>query len=108
MNKQAREKLMITSSSTMDGSNPSTTRFNCCLGATKYNLFPKDWEVQLDANGLKSLGLTQDRMVKCDALFFYQLLLPLIDPKHTGVKDNPRMGYYEQVATHTNLYAIGM
>jgi len=47
-------------------------------------------------------------MVECDALFFYQLLLPICDPTMSGINDDPRMTYYEKVATNTNMYAYGV
>jgi len=87
---------------------PSPNKSNTRMGATKENLFPKDRSVQLDADVLKRLlGLTKQRMENCDALFFYQLLLPIVDPAHSGIKDDPRVGFYEDVATHTNVYAMG-
>ena len=87
---------------------PSPNKYNTRMGATKENLFPKDRSVQLDADVLKRLlGLTKQRMENCDALFFYQLLLPIVDPAHSGIKDDPRVGFYEDVATHTNVYAMG-
>jgi hypothetical protein len=58
--------------------NPS--RENCRFGATKDNLFPPDRHVQQDVDYLKKLGLTRKRMLDCDALFFYQLLLPIVHP----------------------------
>ncbi len=45
-------------------------------------------------------------MEQCDALFFYQLLLPIVDPAMSGIKDDPRMGYYKDVARNTNIYAF--
>ena len=86
---------------------PSPSQSNSRMGATRDHIFPQEREVQLDANLLKRLGLTKERMLKCDPFFFYQLLLPVIDPAHSGIEDDPRMGYYEEVATHTNLYAVG-
>jgi hypothetical protein len=47
------------------------TRANCRFGATREDLFPADREVTLDVTFLKKLGLTKQRMVECDALFFY-------------------------------------
>jgi len=84
------------------------TRDNCRFGATRDNLFPPDRQVQLDINYLKKMGLTKQRMVECDALFFYQLLLPICDPAMSGINDDPRMTYYEKVATNTNMYAYGV
>ena len=43
-----------------------------------------------------------------DALFFYQLLVPFVDPAQSGIEGNPRIGYYEEVAVHTNVYAMGV
>jgi len=59
----------------------------------------------LDADLLKKMGLTRERMVAKDALFFIQLLFPLHDPKHSGIEDDPRQNYYEYVAMCTNIYA---
>ena len=87
--------------------NNNPTRENCRFGASRENLFPADRDVTLDATLLKKLGLTKQRMVECDALFFYQLLLPIADPSMSGIKDDPRMGYYEEVASNTNVYAFG-
>ena len=40
-------------------------------------------------------------------LFFYQLLLPIVDQAMSGIKGDTRMGYYEDVAMNTNMYAFG-
>ena len=48
-------------------------------GATKENLFPDDREVLLATDYLRKMRLTKKRMQLCDALFFYQLLLPIVD-----------------------------
>jgi hypothetical protein len=32
-------------------------------------------------------------MLQCDALFFYQLLLPIVDCKGDGMVGDPRMGF---------------
>jgi hypothetical protein len=61
----------------------------------------------LDVTFLKKLGLTKQRMEECNALFFCQLLLPFVDPAMSGIKDDTRIGYYEEVARNTNLYAFG-
>ena len=50
------------------------------------------------------MGLTKKRMLECDALFFYQLLLPIV----SAMDGDARMGFYEEVAKYTNLYAIGI
>jgi hypothetical protein len=83
------------------------TRDNCRFGASRDLLFPPDRQVQLDVNYLKKMGLTRKRMLECDALFFYQLLLPIVDPAMSGINDDPCMGYYEEMAKNTNMYAFG-
>ncbi len=83
------------------------TRENCRFGATREDLFPADRDVTLDVIFLKKLGLKKRRMVECDALFFYQLLLPIVDPAMSGIKDDTRIGYYKEVARNTNMYAFG-
>jgi hypothetical protein len=87
--------------------NDDPTRENCRFGASREDLFPADRDATLDGRFLKKLGLTKQRMVECDALFFYQLLLPIVDPSMSGIKDDTRMGYYEEVARNTNVYAFG-
>ena len=78
------------------------------VGATKENLFPESRALQLDQDYLQKLGLTNQCMEECDALFFYQLLLPVVDSSISGMKHDARMGFYENVAKCTNLYAIGI
>ncbi len=46
-------------------------------------------------------------MEQSNALFFYQLLLPIVDLAMSGIDGDTRMGYYEEVARNTNLYAFG-
>ena len=87
---------------------PKPTKFNHRVGATKENLFPKDGQLLLDGYYLRKMGLTKQRMLECDALFFYQLLLPIVDCSVSGMEGDPRMGFYEEVAKCTNLYAIGI
>ena len=52
------------------------------------------------------MGLTRKRMLDCDALFFYQLLLPIVHPSMSGIEEDSHMGFYEEVARNSNLYAI--
>lgn len=59
----------------------------------------------LDADLLARMGLTKVRMQEGDALFFYQLLLPICDPKRSGIKDDPRKAFYSDVTSFTNAYA---
>ena len=52
------------------------------------------------------MELTKKRMAECNAVFFYQLLLTIVDPKISGMHDDPHMGYYEEMAKNNNLYAF--
>ncbi len=75
--------------------------------ATSEDMFPELRKGELDGNLLETLGLTRERMVKGDVLFFHQLLLPMCDPTMLGsIADNPRKAFYSQVETFSNLYAI--
>lgn len=85
---------------------PFPDETNTRIGATKQNLFPEDRDVQLDKDYLRKMGLTKKRMEDCDALFFYQLLLPIVDGTESGIPNDTRLGFYETVARFTNLYAI--
>ena len=75
-------------------------------GATRENLFPSDRQGSLDADLLRKLGLTTQRINDQDALFFYQLLLPMVDPKRSGIVDDPRHAYYTIKNQLTNKYAF--
>jgi hypothetical protein len=75
-------------------------------GATSEDMFPESRKGELDGNLLETLGLTKERMVDGDALFFHQLLLPMCDPKMSGIAADPRKAFYSQVETFSNLYAI--
>jgi hypothetical protein len=54
------------------------------------------------------MGLSKQRMLECNALFFYQLILPIVDPLMSGIDGDTRMGYYADVARITNMYAFGV
>ncbi len=86
---------------------PYPTKFNCRLGSDRDTVFPKCREVQHNGIYLKKMGLTKKRMEDSDALFFYQLLVPSTNPDFSGIRDDPRMGYYEEVAYNTNRCAYG-
>jgi hypothetical protein len=47
-------------------------------------------------------------MEQCNALFFYQLLLPIVDPAMSGIDGDTRLVYYKDVARNTNMYAFGV
>ena len=76
------------------------------LHADSDNLFPDERRGCLDAELLKKMGLTKERMEEGDALFFYQLLLPMCNPKYSGIKDDPRQSFYLDVSNQSNRYAI--
>ena len=80
-------------------------------GATRGdNLFPESRKGSLDKDMLIKLGLNPDRMKddlgRPDALFFFQLLLPICDPAQSGVVADPRKGFYHEVAAMSNSYAV--
>ena len=84
-------------------------------GCTKGNMFPQHRAGSLDQNRLMSLGLNEQRMKNLDgnpdALFFYQLLLPIHqihkDKGPLPVENDCRKPFYADVAKFTNLYAVG-
>ena len=49
------------------------------------------------------LGLTTERMLACDALFFYQLILLLCDPAMSEIEDDLRLPYYTKVERFANM-----
>jgi hypothetical protein len=52
------------------------------------------------------MGLTKLRMLECNALFFYQLILPIVNPAMSGIDGDTRIGYYKDVARNTNMYVL--
>ena len=54
----------------------------------------------------KSLGLDESRVQNCDELFFWQLILPIIDPRKSGVTNDPRSAFYTSVLQFTNMYRL--
>jgi hypothetical protein len=58
-------------------------------GATSTNPFPDSRKGRLDYELLKRMKLTKKRIVEGDALFFLQLLLPIGDPKKSGIENDP-------------------
>jgi hypothetical protein len=86
----------------------NSIRENCRFGATREDLFPTERDVKLDVTFLKKMGLSKQRMEQCDALFFYQLILPIVDPAMSRIDGDTRMGYYKDVARNTNMYAFGV
>jgi hypothetical protein len=84
------------------------TRENCRFSASREDLFPTDREVQLDVTFLKTIGLTKQRILECNALLFYQSILPIVDPAMSGIDGDTRIRYYKDVARITNMYAFGV
>jgi hypothetical protein len=55
------------------------------------------------------MGLTEERMKTGDPLFFHQLLLPICDPKCSGIKDDPQKPFYSEVVERfLNIYAFSI
>ena len=75
-------------------------------GADRHNLFPAERKGSLDGDLLKTMGLTKERMVECDALFFHQLLLPMCRIQKSGIEGDLREDYYDKVENFSNLYAF--
>ena len=75
---------------------------------TDDELFPQSRKGCLDGDILERLGLTKEKMQMGDALFFLQLLLPICDPKKSGVTADPRLPFYSEVVNHSNLYACSL
>ena len=77
-------------------------------GATPDNLFPEVRASSLDGEVLTKLGLTRDRVIgpdgMPDALFFFQLLLPMCDTSKSGISNDPRKNFYCDVTRFSNLY----
>jgi hypothetical protein len=69
------------------------------------NLKPASRKGSLDVDVLRKHGLTMNRMIDNDALFFYQLLFPISDPKSSGVDADNRIPYFTIAAICTNVYA---
>jgi hypothetical protein len=51
------------------------------------------------------MRLTKTRIMEGDALYFRQLLLPMCDPKKSGIEDDPRLPYYSVVENWSSKYA---
>jgi hypothetical protein len=47
-------------------------------------------------------------MTPGDALLYHQLLLPICDPKHSGIKDDARKPFYSKVERLSNIYAFSI
>jgi hypothetical protein len=78
-------------------------------GATKENMFPSIRKGRLSDDILTRLGCSatvmKDHEGFPDALFFYQLLLPICDISKND--NDPRMSFYSDVSRFSNGYAAG-
>ena len=83
--------------------NPSDKKFRS--GATRIDPFPDCRKGNLDYALLQKMGLTKKRLENHDALFFWQLLFPICDPKRSGIPDDPRLPFYTEVERWTTKYA---
>ena len=72
--------------------------------ASHGNLKPESRKGRLDVDILKKHGLNATRM-KDDPLFFYQMLFPIADPKHSTIDGDGRMPYFSMASVCTNVYA---
>jgi hypothetical protein len=88
-----------------DGSFKNKTNTAFRRNATTSNLFPKEMRGEFDRDMLTRFGLTEKRMKNTDALFFFQLLLPICDPSKSGITNDRRAPYYTELSKFTNLYA---
>eukprot|EP00536_Pseudo-nitzschia_multiseries_P011129 jgi/Psemu1/27953/gm1.27953_g len=71
-------------------------------------LFPSERKGLLNMRTLKLHGLTRERLILGDALFFYQLLLPLhLDPVDEAEEDplSKRKPFYSEVSRWSSNYA---
>jgi len=83
--------------------------FNCKTfirgNSTREYIKSNDRKGRLDAALLKAHGLTSERMA-CDSFIFLQLLLPVCDPRRSGIIDDGRMPFFCTVTLHTNGYVV--
>ena len=54
---------------------------------------------------MKKYGLTKERMISGDSLFFFQLLLPICSPRKSSIPNDERIALYSDVTNYSNLYA---
>ena len=77
-------------------------------GATRENPFPSSRKGYLDYPLLKQLGLTHNQLLEGDALFLFQLSLPICDPKRSGAPEDPHIPFYLEVEKWMMKYAADM
>jgi hypothetical protein len=69
-------------------------------------MVPEDRLPRLDVEKFKSLGMSRERMVRRDALFFFQLILPIHRIDKTDIVDDGRKDFFAAAASFSNLYAV--
>lgn len=75
-------------------------------GSTSTDLFPEERMGKADYDLMARLGLTRSRLLAKDALFFYDLILPINDTRHPKAFENdPRLPFYSNVERWTQIYA---
>lgn len=72
--------------------------------AQKEEMFPKDRRGYLDAIKFKALGMSKEIMHDEKYIWFWNQLLPIIDPAKSGVPGDTRMPYYTKVLSNSNIY----
>ncbi len=82
------------------------------MGANGQNPLPESRRGKLDSELFKRHGLTIEQVKSCDALFLFNLLLPIHIPKLSGVENDKRMPSSQsfvlgQMFMHPVLKGIG-
>ena len=75
---------------------------------TPNNLFLEARKGSLGWDVLSNMGLTTARMIEGDALFFYQLLPTICDPKRSGIQGGDQRPFCSEVERFTNLYVYSI
>ena len=70
--------------------------------------FPPERKGYLDKDALRKLGITKNRMVVKDALFFYQILPPVCDVNKYGIVDDPRQNYFSGVENFSAQFSFNI
>ena len=74
--------------------------------ASRTNLFPEERKGRLNKSKLVKHGLTKQKLIDGDALFFFQCLMPIADKKNTGIDGDERMPYYTNKVRWSNTYKL--
>ena len=63
---------------------------------------------KLDVASSDVMACLMSNRMKDDASFFYQLILPICDPKKSDIENDNRIPYFTMAVICTNIYAAGM